>query len=445
MTTEPASTSACRVRGLYTCCALLTVWVAAAQAYGAQPLATITVTETVEIERGRWPIVARVTLERAAAESASLTDARGDAVAFEVLDIHARESGEKPPSEVDVCFFVELQPGRQYVYTLRAGNRARAPAVDGPRIKVTGKGFGQTIDTGPARFDLDPLSGQLLRYALPLTDGDLPPRGFYQRKDRPIHWNPDVWAPPRRWGHVSDWDARRNRKRPLLTVSSGTLAYRSVRHGVMPNSRFVEATVSYTMFAGMPFVLESSRMHFTADARVKAVRNNQLVFSRGVHTHAIWADKATTPATQPIYDKKDHRHFLGVVRKLPPDVPWLGMFHDDHRYGIGIVNLEYHNTAPDGSPGPRDEDAHYYFLDYGEAGAGAKIDMNFAYFCRPVVFQYTIPVRMRKQPVMVSRGTIYAERSAILTFRLGDDEAHQFDGVLRWTALLRQPPTVTVD
>lgn len=424
-------------RRMSPCWAVLAPLVVAASSYSA-PLATITVEETAQLVRGRWPIIARVPIDRAAAERAALVDAQDKAVPFQVLDVSARQPEDPPAPEVDLCFFVELQPQDVRRYTLREGEGPPATAVTGPRIQYEGEGFGPTIDTGPATFRFDPRSGQLLTYAMPESDGALPPRFFRQGDLRPIHWNPDVWAPPRTWGHTSDWDAQRPERRPLLTVSRGALAYRLVRSGIMPTSNGVATTVSYTMFAGMPFIHESSSMRFTADTPVKAVRNNELVFSRGIHTHAVWAAAPDTPAVKPIFDKQNPKRFFGRVAELPADVPWLGLFHDEHRYGIAVVNFEDQRTAPAGSAGPRDEGAHYYFLDYGEHGTGKGFDMNFAYLCRALISRYNGP------PVTVPRGATYTERSAFLTFRVGEDDARRFDDLLRWITLLRHPPTVTV-
>ena len=92
-----------------------------------------------------------------------------------------------------------------------------------------------------------------------------------------------------------------------------------------------------------------------------------------------------------------------------------------------------------------DDDAHYYFLDYGKHGTEERFDLNFAYFCRVLVFQYNIPVNYSKPPVTVPRGATYTERSAFLTFRVGEYEAHRFGDLLRWTTLLRRSPKLTIE
>ena len=77
------------------------------------------------------------------------------------------------------------------------------------------------------------------------------------------------------------------------------------------------------------------------------MRNNELVFSRGMHTHAVWADDPNAPATKMLYDKADPKRFFGRVAQVPVDIPWLGLFHDEHRYGIAVVNFANHHTARD--------------------------------------------------------------------------------------------------
>ena len=112
-------------------------------------------------------------------------------------------------------------------------------------------------------------------------------------------------------------------------------------------------------------------------------------------------------------------------------VPWLGLFHHRLRYGISIVNLSRFTLS--GAADRRDlENAYYYFNDYGDHGTGANAYLNFLYVTRLLAGGTVVP-----------KGSVFAERSAFLVFKVGDDPA-PFADVSRWAEMLRQPVKVEV-
>lgn len=410
------------------------------------PIARITVAEPTDLARGVWPIVVPITLPSDASIEQAATwrlDRVGDdgartAVPFQIIDtpIAPQGSDDRPVDRLpQICFLTELAPGPEQVFELvDAAERDQAPEL-ATTIAVEGEGFGVTVATGPITMATDPRSGQLLYY-IPHNAGVEQQMKFNQvHRDRPIHWNPDVWAPPAAWGHVSDWDVSDPDRRPELQTARGPLAYRTLRHGQMPTSNGVDAAVSYTFFAGLPFVYESSYMRFTRDTKVNAVRNNELVFNRGIHTHGAWPNEQGEVEQCQLYDQAEPMKFFGRPARIPVDVPWLALFHETEHYGIAIVNLDYHHRAPTEDGSAHDQNACYYFYDYDDWGTGERYDWNFAYMCRSIVSPKSV----------VASGTTYAERCAFLVFRLGDTEANRFDELLRWARLLREPPTVSIE
>jgi len=338
---------------------------------------------------------------------------------------------------VEVCFLADLKPKSVSTFIVKAGH-GQTPYTN--RLTYEGGGLGIKVNTGPALFTFDPLSGQLCTYRPRIAGVDEEIR-FRQMGDRnqPCHWNPDVWVEGKSWGHTSDWNCERPATRPEMEIGRGDIAFRMVRSGRMWSAENVQATVSYTAFAGMPFLLESSEMKFTAATTVRAVRHNELVFSRGFHTHAIWPDGTGAPQAKAIYNKPDPKKFLGVIQTISADIPWLGLMNDEKRYGIGIVNFFHRETTVDGSS-PRNENMRYYFLDYGEHGTGAGYSNNFAYMCRPIYYD-----DKENAPVEVAAGAVYEERSAFLVFALREKADESYVDLLKWVKLLREPPIVTVE
>jgi len=403
-------------------------------------------TETAALARKGWPVIAPVLLDAAELGNPEtdmalvLCDVRARTYAqvpFQVLSItepayvaeNAGKAQDQPGARlVELCFLADLDARGQAAYLLyygRPGAAVQKPAVTGPQLQYRADPEGLFVDTGPAAFRFDPASGQLLSY-VPKLAGVSEEMRFVQKVPRPVHWNPDVWAPPSPWGHTSDW-GQGGAARPDLSTAQGPICLRTVRTGTMPNSNGVRASVTYTLFAGMPFMLESSYVEFTAPTRVRAVRSNELVFSRGLHTHALWMDETGAVSTRPCYDPAEPRRFFGHVARMGPDVPWLALFHAERGYGIGTVNLSRFSAAPAGGS-TQDAGAYYYFLDYSEWGTGENFDMNFAYLCRAYFYGDAI----------IPKGAVYGEHSAVLVFKL-DEGGDTFASVKRWADLLRAP------
>jgi hypothetical protein len=203
----------------------------------------------------------------------------------------------------------------------------------------------------------------------------------------------------------------------------------------MPLSNGVQTSVTYTAFAGMPFLLESSSMEFGNDTHVNAVRNNQLVFNRGHHTHGVYIDNAGKVTTMRGYDPAEPKKFfryLGDVQD--PMVPFVGLFHETRRHGIGMINLAHIAYSPLSVAAIPDR-GNYYFLDYGDWGTEKDFDLNFMYVSRSEIHT----------PTLMPRGSLFAEHTAILVFGIDADQTKQFDEVQRWIKLLRNPPKVSVN
>jgi len=404
----------------------------------------IRVEDPCDLGREAWPILVRVDTPDTGVKRGRLrvfakgADGAETVVPSQLIDV-ADPKWVLPGlsnGTVEICFLADLKPKSVSTFVLRIARGKAEPPTN--RLTYEGGGFGIKVDTGPAMFTFHPLSGQLCTYR-PKLAGIEQDMYFRQGADRPCHWNPDVWVDGRSWGHTSDWNCESPATCPEMAIVRGDLAFRMVRRGRMWSAENVQATVSYTAFAGMPFLLESSEMEFTAATAVRAIRHNELVFSRGFHTEAIWPDEQGVPRTTAIYNKPDPKKFLGIVQTVSPDIPWLGLLHDEKRYGIGIVNFFRREATINGSSA-HNENARYYFLDYGAHGTGERYDYNFAYMCRALYYEGT-----RRAPVQIQAGAVYEERSAFLVFALGTEETGRYTDLLKWVQLLREPPIVTVE
>ncbi len=439
--------------------------VCAGYTYGQDPKVThsrtIRLVEHAGIGRQQVPVEVTVRFERDSFKGARmirLDRIQGDRrtpVAVQVLSVESHDvtSSFAPKAQtfVRLAFLANVAARGSATYEVSLNGRATA---NGPQLKVGGQGVGRSVDTGPALFELDKLSGQLLTFTPKSVAKDR--LVFVQEKERgpkPFHWNPDVWAPPATWGHTSDWNGpmafdagKHNADKPPASDKkqhryfyrqwNGPLVYRLTRWGKMPFVPQVDVSVTYTFHAGSPVVFVTSMMEVREALQLHALRNCELVFSRHQFDTAVWIDKSGKLKTAKCYDYGDKDKSFKLVAKLPPDVPCLGLANERKGYGIAAVPLSM-TSVNKFSGQPTDEQAHFYIRDYDEHGKGNPY--NFLYFVRYLVF------RDNYGPTRVEKGSVYSEQTAIVVFRLNQDAAHRYDELVQWQKALANPLEIVVD
>lgn len=422
---------------------------------------TIRLFERAGVARHQVPVEATVRFEKDAfkgPQTVRLERVEGERrtpVAVQVLggQVHHKTNNFAPVAQtfVRIAFLADVEANGSAVYEIGLDGK---PAAAGKQLKVDGEGVGVTVDTGVTLFELDRLSGQLLTFTPKAVANDRlvfvqePKRG-----PKPFHWNPDVWAPPATWGHTSDWNtpvafdfARHDADRPPASGEKqysyfyrewkGPLLYRTTRWGRMPFVPQVDVSVTYTFHVGSPVVFVQSLMEVRDPMQLHALRNCELVFSRHQFDTAVWIDRQGKVNTAKCYDYDDRDKSFKTVAKLPADVPCVGLANERKGYGIAAVPLSMTSVNKfTGQPG--DEQAHFTIRDYDEHGKGNPY--NFLYFVRYLVF------RDNYGPTRVEKGSVYAEQTAIVVFRLNQDGASRYDELIRWQKSLANPLEVVVD
>jgi len=216
----------------------------------------------------------------------------------------------------------------------------------------------------------------------------------------------------------------------------GPLVYRSTRWGRMPFVPQADVAVTYTFSAGSPVVGVQSLVEIRENLALHTIRDAELVFSRHQFDTAVWIDKDRKLHRAAAYDYNDKDRSLKDIAKLPPDVPCVGLANERKGYGIALVVLS--RTAINKRTGhAADEQAHFYIRDYDEHGRGSPA--NFLYFVRPLVY------RSGYLPTTVAAGSLYAEQSAIIVFKLQADPVRRYQELLDWQTAMTNPLEVVVD
>lgn len=423
---------------------------------------SIRLTERAGIARTQVPVEVTVRFERAMladAKAVRLYRVEGETrtpVPRQILDVRSHAAVDSfaptPQTFVRLAFPADVPANSTAAYEV-ALQGAAAPAAGRP-LKVTGEGTGKSVDTGAALFELHGPSGQLKSFSPKTVSNDR--LIFLQFKDRgelPIHWNPDVWPTGGQWGHTSDWNAgvaftpeRGGDDRPpagaaerhpfLYREWNGPLLYRTTRWGRMPFAPQVDVSVTYTFYAGMPFVSVESLIEFREDLPVHTVRNAELVFSRHQFDTAFWTARDGALKTAPAYDYDEKDRSFQQIARLPADAPCLGFANQRKGYGAAWITLNMTNLNKR-TGDAADEGAHFYIRDYDEHGKGSPA--NFLYFVRPLVY------RDGYLPTTVSAGSLYAARSALVLFKLEADSTSRYAELIQWQKRLASPLEIAVD
>ena len=441
---------------------------AAAQKPSVRGTTQIRLTDPIEAGRRGFPLELTVQcLNDASGKPGefALVKAEGTGAvscAYQILDVQTQTMTSSyvpsPRAFVHLAFLADTTPGGTSTYEVVSGAQSMADPT--PALKVTGTGVGRTVDTGRVVFELHPESGQLVTFTPSMVNRDRP--YFIQDRQKgtmlAIHWNPDLWAPPPSWGHTSDWNQGRpfdstrdaadnpptspnRQERPYFySERQGPLAYRLTRWGRIPYiAGRADASVTYTFFAGAPYMLIQSFVECREAMPLNALRSSEIVFSRGQFDTALWIDRAGQVRTTACYDYKDPEHYFGTFQRLPADTPCLGFANERQGYGLALILLSACNVGKF-SGYTADEQSQFYFLDTDMHGKGSPA--NFVYFCRPLVY------RDGYGPNFAGAGTVYAENAALVVFALrksAHNVAARYGELKEWVTLLKNPPRVVAD
>lgn len=407
---------------------------------------TITVEETAGIERELWPVQVGVTVPAdTPSDSLVLVRVREDGSLQEIdfqlineIDSHGvdeRWSQLRDIKSFEIAFVAALPANAALEFRLYHAEPESeiAPAENSPRLDVqTGEGFARVVDTGAARFDFHPSSGQLIKYELAGTGHVVE---FYRGgENHAAHGSGDLRTSR---NNVRSWDHEDESHGLTSDETMGPVTWQLVRRGYMPHTdQQIEVNVTYTAFAGMPFIITSSHIQFHSDWAVAALRTNQLVFSRGFHTHGAYMTGDGNVHTARAFNVDDPEEYFGDLGlgSLPAELPFMGMVHEDHGYGIGLVTLNRANQRMRRVAATQDGGAYSHFRDSDLHGVGNP--SNFFYLVRYEAYQ-------GNHRLVIPSGSLYSATSAILTYPVaGDGEDDRYDELKRWVEMLRHPPRV---
>ncbi len=155
-----------------------------------------------------------------------------------------------------------------------------------------------------------------------------------------IHWSPEAYPPPRPWTHMSDW------KEPAFNVAKGPVVVQTQAHGQLPYIPEIDASVSYRVYPGKPYIITETSMRVNEALKVQALRNGEVVFKRGLLTHVAWYDQVRDQVQTVDLEKMSDLDEL----LMDVNVPWITFYNPDTGIAFGGIQLSMANGGVEHRP-----------------------------------------------------------------------------------------------
>ncbi|MEN8228857.1 MAG: hypothetical protein ABFS38_11945 [Bacteroidota bacterium] len=230
---------------------------------------------------------------------------------------------------------------------------------------------------------------------------------------RPINRTPGIFAEGREWSHAFDWDPGEYKVRSI----NGNVFCENIRWGPMHNVPEAEARVRYRFYADRPEIRLESVVRIVEDCRAYALRNQGMVFSRDLFTHAAW----------PLPDGKIKTISLKLAMgndtgspphaNMPANTPWIALYNAEKGYGLatltsGSALFNYKDQHPNTSQ----------TRSYVSVYRGLLV-----YIIRAANITYLSDIR--SMPTILHTGTTMFEELVLFPFSSGNGENPDFSEI----------------
>ena len=301
----------------------------------------------------------------------------------------------KPTLNGMITFFDEATSDTDAEYVLLYGNSAAKEPIYSSDLNVTGSGPAWTIDNSKMTVSLH-TSGQIASVTLKSSPGN--PIVYTERGV--VHWNPGVYTPTVYWAHAWDWNPPET-----CEIEQGPIFVEIRRSGVFPKIPDVHLSVTYRIFAERSYVESGTVLRVNEDIGVVALRNDELVFDKGLFDHVAW-DKDGTTMIRRLDDYEPVNHH-GDILRLSDTAPFVTLFNPAKDIGAATVRDDLTAIGPNGDPPVLFDNATY--ITNGQL----------QYWFRGLVYFHV--GWTRQQLITVPKGSVYSERNLYLFYRPGSD------------------------
>ncbi len=317
-----------------------------------------------------------------------------------------------PTVTARVAFLADVPAKSSRVFLVYYNNTDAMVNMYKTDLRVQGEAPGLQIDNNVFTVVLHPNSGHLDQ----ITLKSKPDAPFFHRLETngAMHWNPDIYAPPRAWTHSADWKPPRS----IKTVAGSVIAKSEVWDNLrdMPE---VDASVRYEFYPGVPYFISSTCMRINETVNCLALRNAEMVFKRELITHAAWYDVVRD--TIIVYDVSNMPDLTDL--KMEADVPWIAFFNKEKGIGFAGIQLSYANA---GVESPTRLLNPFFYITAGP----------WIYWARGLSHPFLSSNMQQVVPAL--KGNVFSEKWAYLVYEI-DKNSEPYTTVLEWQKRLTQP------
>jgi len=313
---------------------------------------------------------------------------------------------QHPSESVEGVFLADVPANDARVYVLVYDNpEATAAPLPETDLKVTGPALGATVENEYYVVRLDERSGQIASVDLKGRPEKPVPR-LTNSYSYAVHWNPDSFSDNGLWGHTFAW----NPPDHTVVTARGPLMFRVTNHGEMPDrTPQVYASVTYTFYAGVPYVDMSTVTEVREPLNADAIRNGEIVLDSHLVTHFVWQQPSGDLHTLPTLHGPNFQDEWAT--RLDHDVPWLALTNELDGYGIGAVVRDSLQFNPYRGEATTHRPAYYLYYHH-------FWQIPVTYFTRAWVYPFS---DYQRGPILpVDAGSTYVEKEAFIPFFLGN-------------------------
>jgi len=317
-----------------------------------------------------------------------------------------------PTVTARVAFLADVPAKSSRVYLVYYNNPDAMVKLYQTDLRVQGEEPGLQIDNSAFSVALHPNSGHLDQITLK-SKPDFP---FFHRLETngAMHWNPDIYVPPRPWTHTADWKPPRN----IKTVS-GSVVARSEVWDFLREVPEVDASVRYEFYPGVPYFISTTTMRINETVNALALRNAEMVFKREQITHAAWYDVVRDQVI--VYDVTNMPDLTDL--KMEADVPWIIFFNKEQGIGFAGIQLSYANA---GLESPTRLMNPFFYITAGP----------WIYWARGLSHPFLSSNMQQVVPAL--KGNVFSEKWAYLVFET-NKTPEPYTPVIEWHKRLTQP------
>ncbi|MBX3180090.1 MAG: hypothetical protein KF886_22290 [Candidatus Hydrogenedentes bacterium] len=290
-------------------------------------------------------------------------------------------------------------------------------------LKVTGEALGARVENAHFIADLDDKSGQIASFTLK-GRADNPVPELTNSLSAALHWNPDSFGDNGLWGHTFSWDPP---ERTVVTTR-GPLLFRITNSGRMPGyTPQIWASVTYSFYAGLPYVKVTTSMEVRDPFHANAIRNGEIVLDSHLIDHFVWQEKnGTIKRMRTLHGPNWQDEW---ATRVDPDVPWLALTNEAKGYGAGAISVDLVSFNPHSGEANMHRPAYYLYYHHFWG-------VPLTYFTRGLVYPFSD--YQRGPSITVRPGSTYVEKMALMPFYLHEDP-DRYEDIVNASVALHNP------